>query len=140
MGWLKSLNVFVSKIKDTYFIFTNKFIELDIFSMLASSCVVGHWLFSFNVSIWLLSTSTDLPDPGTLSSENLQHKTSQTTFDTFSFPVRARKVPRLFFHQVREVFIHYFFQQVLYPLLTLFSSWCPYDVDVVTLDVVPEVP
>ena len=39
------------KIKDTFFIFTNNFIDLGILSMSAISCVVECWLFSINVSI-----------------------------------------------------------------------------------------
>ena len=42
LGWPKSLFSFSCKIKDTFFIFTNNFIDLDILSMLASSCVVEH--------------------------------------------------------------------------------------------------
>ena len=49
--------------------FTNNFIDVDILSMSAISQVVEHWLFSINVSICLLSTSTHLPDHGTVSSE-----------------------------------------------------------------------
>ena len=37
--------------KDTFFIFTNNFVNMDILSMLAISYVVEHLLFSINVSI-----------------------------------------------------------------------------------------
>ena len=45
-----------------------------------------------------------------------------------------------FLCQVRKVFSHYFFVWSLYPLLSLFSFWDLYDIDVLMLDVVPEVP
>ena len=62
--WPKSLYGFFHKIKDTFSIFTSNFIDLDILSISALSRVVEHWLFSINVSIWSLSTSTGLPDRG----------------------------------------------------------------------------
>ena len=43
--------VFLCKIKDTFFIFTDSFIDLDILSMSAISRMVLHCLFSINVSI-----------------------------------------------------------------------------------------
>ena len=45
-----------------FFIFTDNFIDLDIWRMPALSCMVECWLFSVNVSIWSLSTSTGLSD------------------------------------------------------------------------------
>ena len=44
-------------------------LDLDILSMSAISYMVYHGLFSVNVSIWLLSTSTGLLDCGALSRE-----------------------------------------------------------------------
>ena len=81
LGWPRSQYGFFHKI-DTFFDFTNNFIDIDISSMSAISQVVEHWFFSINVSIWSLPTSTALRDCGTSSSQNLQHKTSQITFDT----------------------------------------------------------
>ena len=40
LGWPKGPFRFFHKIKDTFFIFTNNFIDLDILSMSAISCVV----------------------------------------------------------------------------------------------------
>ena len=42
-------------------------------------------------------------------------------------------------HQIKEIFSHYSFKQVLKPLLFLFSFWYPYDSNVVTQNV-PKVP
>ena len=42
-----------------------------------------HWLFSINVSIWLLSISTSLLTMEHYPLRNLQNETLQTTFDTF---------------------------------------------------------
>ena len=72
LGWPKSPRGFFHKIKDTFFIFNNNIIDLDILSMSAISCLMKHWLFSINVSIWLLSTSTGLPNQGALSSKKSQ--------------------------------------------------------------------
>ena len=41
LGWPKSQFSFFCKIKGTFFIYTNNFIDLDILSMLAISC---YWL------------------------------------------------------------------------------------------------
>ena len=41
LGWPKSPFSFFSKIKETFFIFTNNFVDLDILSMSAISC---YWL------------------------------------------------------------------------------------------------
>ena len=70
LGWPKSLFSLFHKIKGTFFIFTSNFIDLDILIISAISQVVDHWLFSVNVLIWSLSTSTGLPDRGTSSSMN----------------------------------------------------------------------
>ena len=43
------------------------------------------------------------------------------------------------FSQLREVFSYYVFTCVLCPLFSLFSFWYPYNVNVSTHDVVPEV-
>ena len=56
-------------LKYTFFIFTNSFIDLDILRLSAISRIVEYWLFSINVSIWSLSTSTGLLNHGASSSE-----------------------------------------------------------------------
>ena len=81
-GW-KVHMVFFHKIKDMFFIFTNNFVDLDILSMSAICHVVLHWLFSINVLTWSLSTSVVHPTAEHHPVGNLQHKTSQTTSDTF---------------------------------------------------------
>ena len=72
------------KIKDAFFVFTNNFIVLNILRMSTIFLVVEHWLFSINVSIWLLSTSTGLPDHGASSSEKSPAWNFTNCFDTFS--------------------------------------------------------
>ena len=81
LGWPKSLFTFFHKIKDTYFIFTNNFIDLDILSMSAVSRVVcwsqliprfDHYQLQL---IYLIVEHHPV--------RNLQHETSQTTFDSF---------------------------------------------------------
>ena len=57
---------------------------LGILSMSVISREVLHWLFSVNVSIWLLSVSADLLDHGSLSNEKSLAWNLQTTFDVFS--------------------------------------------------------
>ena len=42
LGWPKSLFSFFHNIKDTFFIFTKKFIDLDILSM--SAAMSRYWL------------------------------------------------------------------------------------------------
>ena len=43
LGWPKSpFRFFFYKIKDTFFVFTNNFIDLDSLSMSAISCIVEH--------------------------------------------------------------------------------------------------
>ena len=59
-------------------------LDLGILSMSVISLEVLHWLFSVNVSIWLLSVSTGLPDHGSLSNEKSLAWNLQTTFDMFS--------------------------------------------------------
>ena len=44
------------------------------------------------------------------------------------------------FHQVGEVFSHYFFQQAFCPFLYVFCFWDPYNTNVTVLDVVLEFP
>ena len=82
LSWPKSPFSFFHKIKVTFLIFTNNFIDLDILYMLAISHM--DWLFSINVSIWQLSSLNDLPDTLEHHPErNFRHETSQTSFDTF---------------------------------------------------------
>ena len=45
-----------------------------------------------------------------------------------------------FLHQVREISCHYFFKYVFNFLLSLFSFWLPYDVNIGMLKVVLEAP
>ena len=59
-------------------------LDLGILSMSVISREVLHWLFSVNVSIWLLSVSADLLDHGSLSNEKSLAWNLQTTFDVFS--------------------------------------------------------
>ena len=77
-GGQKVCLVFFCKIKDTFFIFTNNFIDLDILCMSAISCMVSHWLFSINILIWLPSTSSGLPDRGASSSREKSPTQSYT--------------------------------------------------------------
>ena len=67
--------------KDTFFIFTNNFIALDILSMSSISQVVQCWLFLMSqfdrYQLQLYQTMGHRP------ARNLQHETSQTTFVTF---------------------------------------------------------
>ena len=79
--WPKCSFTFFHKIKDTYFIFTNNFIDLDILSMSAVSRVVcwsqliprfDHYQLQL---IYLIVEHHPV--------RNLQHETSQTTFDSF---------------------------------------------------------
>ena len=51
IGWPKSPYGVFHKTKDTFFIFTNNFIDLDVLSRLAISRVVSRLVFSINVSI-----------------------------------------------------------------------------------------
>ena len=59
-------------------------LDWGILSMSVICREVLHWLFSVNVSIWLLSVSTGLPDHGLLSNEKSPARNLQTTFDMFS--------------------------------------------------------
>ena len=45
----------------------------------------------------------------------------------------------MYFLQVRKNFNHYFFKYILWPLLSLFSLWDPYESKVSTLDIISEV-
>ena len=67
LGCTKRLFSFFCKIKDSFFIFTNSFIELDILNMPATSHMAERWLFSMSLSIWSLSTSAGLSDCGASS-------------------------------------------------------------------------
>ena len=84
MGWPKSPFVFSCKIKDTFFIFTNNFIGSDILSMWLSSA----WC---NIDCSQLMSQFDCyqlqlvyPTVEHHPARNLQHGTSQTTFDMFN--------------------------------------------------------
>ena len=83
MDWLKCLYGFFHKIKDTFFIFTNNFIDLDILSTGAISHVKLHCsqlmsqLDCYQLQLVYL-TIEHHPE------RNLQHETSQTTCDKFS--------------------------------------------------------
>ena len=68
LGWPESLFSCVCKRQDTFFIFTNNFIDLAILRMPALSRIVEHWLFSVNVCIWSPATSTGLLNRGPSSS------------------------------------------------------------------------
>ena len=75
LGWPKSLFSFFRKIKDTFFIFTNNFIDLDILSMSAVSHV-SQLMSQFDRYQLQLVYLTMEHSPA----RNLQHETSQTTF------------------------------------------------------------
>ena len=83
MYWVgqKVCSVFFHKLKGTFLIFTNNFINLAILTMSAVSCMVWRWLFS--------TSQFDPYQPQLLyltmrshPARNLQHETSRTTFDT----------------------------------------------------------
>ena len=83
MGWPKSLLFFSHEIKDTFFIFTSTFIDLDILSMSAISRVVQQWLFSmsrFDRCQLQLVYMTVEHRPA----RNRQYETLQTTVDIFN--------------------------------------------------------
>ena len=46
----------------------------------------------------------------------------------------------LFSPQSRELFCHYFFQQVFYPLFLLLSFWYPYYMDIIMFHVILQLP
>ena len=77
-------SILFHKIKDVLFIFTNNLIDSDILSILATSCMVEHLLLSINFSIWsLVGLQLICLTLKHCPVRNLQHKTSQTTVDTF---------------------------------------------------------
>ena len=84
LDWPKCLFSFFLYNKRHISHFTNNFIDLNILSMSAISHVVCCWMFSVNVSTCVLSTSTGLPTMGHCPARNLEHTTSETTFDTFN--------------------------------------------------------
>ena len=82
-GWPKSPHGFLHKIKDTLFIFTNSFIDVD--SLSVSLCPM--WC---NVGCSQLRSRSDRcqlqlvsPTSEHRPARNLQPETSQTTFDIF---------------------------------------------------------
>ena len=95
-GWPKSPFSVFCKIKDAFFTFTNIFIDLDILSMSAISCMVEHWLFSISVSISLLSTSIGLPYCGASSSK----KSPAGNFANHFWHVRSVTAPSPYTAQV----------------------------------------
>ena len=95
LGWPRSQYGFFHKI-DTFFVFTNNFIDIDISSMSAISQVVEHWFFSINVSIWSLPTSTALRDCGTSSSQ----KSSAQNFTNHFWHIRSVTAPSLYTAQI----------------------------------------
>ena len=104
LGWPKSLFSFFHEIKDTFFIFTNNFIDWDIFSMLAISHVVKRWLYSINVSIWSLSISSVLPHHGTSSSSQ---KSPAWNFTKHFWCVRSVTTPPPHTAQIFFFFWHF---------------------------------
>ena len=84
LGWPKSPYGFSQKIKDTFFIFMNNSIDLDILSMLAISCrgitlIVLRLMSQFaHYQLQLVYTTM-----GHHPERNLQRKISQTAFDMF---------------------------------------------------------
>ena len=86
MDWPKSPCVFFRKVEDTFFIFTNKFIDLDILTMSSISCEVYHWLFSINVSTDFNHLQLVYLTMEHCPARNLHHETLQTIFDMFNPP------------------------------------------------------
>ena len=79
----KSLVRFFHKIKDTFFIFTNNCMDLDILSMSAIFCVV--YVDYCQLMSWFDCYQPQLvyPTMEHCPARNLQHQTLQTTFDMF---------------------------------------------------------
>jgi len=71
--------------------------------MPAISCMVWHWLFSVNVSIWFLSTSTGLPDWGASSSK----KPPARNFTSHFWPIQSVTAPSPYTAQIS--FFFFFF-------------------------------
>ena len=68
---------------DTFIIFTNNFIYLDILCMSALSHMAEHWLFSMS-QFDCYQLQRVYPTVGHRPARNLQHKTLPTTFNTFN--------------------------------------------------------
>ena len=97
IGLAKNPFSFLFKIKDTLFIFTNNLIELDSLGMSAVSRVVQRvdcfqFLSRFDhYQLQLVSLTMEHH-----LARNLQHKTSQNTFDTFSHSTFSTHCTNLF--------------------------------------------
>ena len=84
IGLAKNVSVvFFHKIKDTFFIFTNNFIDLDIVSMSAISCMVNIDCSQVMSQFDCYQLQLVYPTMEHHPARNLQHKPLQTIFDTF---------------------------------------------------------
>ena len=84
LGWSKCPFWFFCTLRETFFIFTNNFIDLDILSMSAISC---YWLLVCRGQGYN-QTSSNPKDSSTakcyLAKMSIVWETSQTTFDMFN--------------------------------------------------------
>ena len=106
LDWPKRPSVLIfHKIKDTFFfIFTNNYW----FGYFEDVGCLPHgiiWLFSINVSVCYLSTSTGLPDCGALSSE----KSPAWNFTNHFWHIRSVTAPSPYTAQTIFVFQLYFY-------------------------------
>ena len=118
MGWRKSPYVFFNKIKDTVFILTNNFIDLNILSMLAISCMVSQLMCQFDCYQLPLVYPTVEHHPV----RNLQHETSQTTSDIFN---QSQHLLHTLHNSFFAFQLHFTFLEIIkhnMPKMLLFSS------------------
>ena len=107
LGWPKSLFSFFHNVKDTFFIFTNNFIDLDIRSMLAISRITFIGIKWYNIYFSQLMSRFDRYQLQLVyltmehcPARNLQHETLQTTFDMFSQSQHL-------LHRLHKSFLHF---------------------------------
>ena len=91
------------------------YFELCWLSLTLTQC----WLFSTNVWFWSLSTSTGLSD---LPVRNLQHETSQTTFDLFDQSQHLLHTAEIFLKNFGCIFIFLEIMKHNMLKMLLFSS------------------
>ena len=84
LHWLKSPLSFFHKIRDTFFIFTNNSIDLDILSMSLSPVWCNIDCSQLMSQFEHYQLQLVYPTMEHHLTRNLQHDTSQTTFDVFS--------------------------------------------------------
>ena len=98
MGWPKGLYSFFCKIKDTFFICTNNFLELDILSMSAIFCMIYNidcsqlmsWFDCYQLQLVYLTVEHH-------PARNPRHDIWQTTFDTYSVTAPSPYAAQIFF-------------------------------------------